>query len=76
MDVLTFYGSEIDQLKERINKSGIEGIETAYVREDYEPAGDLMMRSLLNSGEYVQRRVPMHDFNSKWKIFKTEMAPY
>lgn len=63
--------SEIEQLKQRIDASGPEGILTACVRDDYEPAGDMMMRTLMDSGEYVQRRNP-----EEWRIFKKECAPY
>ena len=68
--------SEIDQLKQRIDDSGMEGIETAIVRDDYEPAGDMMMRGLMDSGEYVQRKTPMHSFDQKWRIFKKGNEPY
>lgn len=62
--------SELEQLKQRIDASGPEGILTRLVRDDYEPAGDLMMHELTNSGGYVQRRDP------EWKIFKKEFDPY
>jgi hypothetical protein len=71
--------SELQQLKERIEKSGINGIETAIVRDDYEPAGDLMIKGLVDSGEYVTRRVTvggLDSLNSKWKIFKAGLEPY
>ena len=61
--------SELDQLKKRIDESGPEGILTVRVRDDYEPAGDMMMRHLMDSGEYVQRR------NPDWRIFRKDMAP-
>ncbi len=67
---------EFKQLKERINKSGMNGVETAIIRDDYEPAGDMMIRDLLDSGEYVSRKAPMHSFDAKWKIFKSGMEPY
>ena len=67
---------EIEQLKKRINDSGTEGVLTAHIREDYEPAGDMMIKSLSDSGEYVQRKTPVHDFNSKWRIFKKGSEPY
>lgn len=68
--------SEIDQLKERINNSKNKGIETAHIRDDYDPIGQVMINDLCSSNEYVQRKVPMHSFNAKWKIFKKEYSPY
>lgn len=68
--------SETDQLKKRINDSGLDGIETSVIRDDYAPAGDLMIRFLLDSGEYVSRRAPAHSFDSKWKVFKSGSEPY
>ena len=68
--------SEVEQLKQRIDESGLTGIETARIRDDYEPAGDLMIRQLADSGEYVTRKAPMHSFDAKWKIFKDGMEPY
>jgi len=67
--------SEIDQLKNRIDSSGREGVLTAHIRDDYEPAGDMMIRSLTDSGEYVQRKTPMHSSDQKWRIFKKGMEP-
>jgi len=67
---------EIDQLKKRIDDSGVDGVETAHIREDYEPAGQMMINSLTDSGEYVQRRTPAHSFESKWRIFKKGNEPY
>ena len=68
--------SEIEQLKKRIDESGMSGLETAYIRDDYDPAGDLMINHLTGSGEYVTRKVPMHDFNAKWRVYKAGMEPY
>ena len=68
--------SELEQLKERIDKSGLCGIETVVIRDDYEPAGDLMIRVLCDSGEYVIREVPPGEWEQKWKIFKKGMEPY
>jgi hypothetical protein len=68
--------SETEQLKKRIDKSGYEGVKTAHIREDYEPAGDLMIKFLSDSGEYVQRKTPMNDFSAKWRIFKKGNEPY
>ena len=68
--------SEIEQLKHRIDESGPDGIETAIIRDDYEPVGDLMIQQLARSGEYVTRKTPMHTFYSKWRVFKLGMEPY
>jgi hypothetical protein len=67
---------EMEQLKERIRKSYITGIETAHIREDYLPAGAMMIRTLTDSGEYVQMRTPAGSDDSKWRIFKKEFKPY
>jgi hypothetical protein len=69
-------GGEIDQLKKRIDRSGQRGVETAYIRDDYEPSGQMMIDTLCASGEYVQRKVPMHSFDAKWKVFNKSNAPY
>jgi len=68
--------TEIEQLKTRINNSGKDGIETARIRDDYEPAGQMMINHLTNSGEYVQRKTPAHSFDQKWRIFQKECEPY
>jgi hypothetical protein len=68
--------SEIEQLKNRINNSGKDGVKTAHIRDDYEPAGDMMIRSLCESGDYIQRRFPMHSLNSEWYIFAKASKPY
>ena len=69
--------SELTQLKERINSSGIEGVETAHIRDDYEPAGDMMIKTLSDSGEYLQRKGLGHmSFDLKWRIFKKGNEPY
>ena len=67
---------EIEQLKRRINESGIDGIETKHIRYDYDPIGDIMIRDLCSTGNYVQRKVPPNTFDQKWKIFKKGMEPY
>jgi len=64
--------SELDQLKKRINDSGDSGVETQIIREDYEPAGKLMIRSLLDSGEYETRQVRTGVYETHWKIFKVK----
>ena len=68
--------SEIEQLKKRIDEAGSEGVENAHIRDDYAPAGDMMLRNLTDSGEYVQRITPMHGFDQKWRIFKKGYEPY
>jgi len=68
--------SEIDQLKKRINASGPRGIETAFIRDDYDPVGAMMINDLTDSGEYVQHKVPTGAAEQKWKIFKKGTEPY
>ena len=68
--------SEIEQLKKRIDASGFQGVETAHIRDDYEPAGAMMIRDICATGEYVQRKVPPGMYDQKWKVFKKENAPY
>jgi len=68
--------SEIEQLKNRIDDSGMDGVLTEHIRDDYEPAGQMMINQLTDSGEYVQRKTPAHSFNQKWRIFKKEFKPY
>lgn len=60
--------SELDQLKERINSSGPEGIENAIVREDYEPAGDMMLRNLLATNEFIARKGHGRGLDQKWRM--------
>ena len=68
--------SEVEQLKKRIDASGREGVETAHIRDDYEPAGAMMIRDICATGDYVQRKVPPGGFNQKWKVFKKGVEPY
>ncbi len=68
--------SEIDQLKKRIDKSGPHGVKTAHIRDDYEPAGDMMIMHLTDSGEYVQRKIPAYVSKAEWAIFKQGFQPY
>lgn len=67
--------TELEQLKKRINESGMEGVETAHIRDDYEPAGQMMINTLVESGEYVTRKVGLFMGEQKWKIFKSGMEP-
>ena len=64
--------TEMEQLKKRINDSGVEGIKTAHIRDDYEPAGQMMINQLSESGEYVQRKTPAHSFDAEWRIFQKD----
>ena len=68
--------SELEQLKKRIDDSEINGIENSIVRDDYEPAGDMMLRQLLSTGEYVARQGMGRGLDQKWRIFKEGMEPY
>lgn len=68
--------SELDQLKKRIDASGSDGVETAHIREDYEPVGRFLIADLCVKGEYVQRKVPAGGFDQKWKVFKKGTEPY
>ncbi len=68
--------SEIEQLKKRIDDSGMDGIKTAIIRDDYAPAGDMMMRDLCAEDDYVQRKTPMHSFDAEWRIFHNDSKPY
>jgi len=63
-------------LKKRIDDSLEEGVLTSHIREDYEPAGNLMMHSLFKTVEYVQRKVPQGSPNSQWRIFNQKYKPY
>lgn len=67
---------ELDQLKKRINDSGVEGVPTEHIREDYAPAGNMMIHSLTLSGGYVQRKAPAHSMKAVWKIFQNGCQPY
>ena len=68
--------TEIGQLKKRIDASGMDGVETAHIRDDYEPAGDMMIRDICATGDYVQRKVPLGGYDQKWKVFKKGNGPY
>jgi len=67
---------EMEQLKERILNAGFSGIENAHIRDDYKPAGDMMLNSLMESGDYVQRKGFGHGVDSTWRIFKRGYEPY
>lgn len=66
--------SEIDQLKQRIDNAGMMGLKTAHIRNDYEPAGDLMIRQLLDSGEYISRKTG-GTYDKVWRIFNKRSDP-
>ena len=69
--------SELDQLKQRIKDSGPEGITTAIIKDDYEPAGEMMIRNLVDSGEFISRRhKPISSDLSQWKVWAKGFEPY
>ena len=69
--------SELDQLKQRIKESGPEGIATAIIKDDYEPVGEMMIRSLVDSGEFISRRhKPISSDLSQWKVWAKGFEPY
>ncbi len=69
--------SELEQLKKRIDASGPIGVATAHIRDDYDPAGDMMIGRLCADGSYVQRRAPVGiAYLTTWKIFKKGFEPY
>jgi len=68
--------SEIEQLKQRINKAGPEGVLTERIRDDYEPAGQMMIQSLSESNEYVQRKGFGVGLDQKWRIYRKGCEPY
>ena len=68
--------SEMQQLEKRIIARGMRGIETAHIRDDYEPIGNAMIKRLTDSGEFVTVRVieRLGD-QGKWKIFRKGDEP-
>ena len=66
--------SEIEQLKKRIKDANYDGLTTAVINDDYEPAGKLMTMRLVDSGEFVSRRDGMGQ--GEWKVWAKEFAPY
>lgn len=68
--------SEIDQLKNRIELAGPQGVKTADIRDDYEPVGQMMIQDLCTTGEYVQRQGFGYGYDQTWRIFKRGMEPY
>jgi hypothetical protein len=66
--------SELQQLKDRVNEANFSGLTTAIIKEDYEPAGQMMINQLVESGEYISRR-DNFDVGSPWKVWKKEFAP-
>lgn len=68
--------TELEQLKKRTDSRARSGVETALIREDYEPVGALMIRDLCATGEYITRKVPPGEWDQKWKIFKKGFEPY
>ncbi|PHS13495.1 MAG: hypothetical protein COA78_07085 [Blastopirellula sp.] len=68
--------SEYEQLKTRIDEAGMEGVLAEHIRDDYEPAGQMMMQRLCDSDHYVQRKGMGVGPDQKWRIFKTPFQPY
>ena len=68
--------SEIEQLKNRIDESGPDGVLTEHIRDDYEPAGQMMIQGLCDNGQYVQRKGMGRGLDQKWRIFKSAFSPY
>lgn len=69
--------SEIDTLKKRIFERGADGVETAHIRDDYDPIGDMMINVLTESGKFVSRRtMDANGIDGRWKIFPTGLEPY
>ena len=68
--------SETEQLKNRIDEAGQGGVLTEHIRDDYEPAGQMMIQELCNTGKYVQRKGMGNGLDQKWRIFNSEYAPY
>lgn len=67
--------SELTQLKNRIAASGMQGVKTSQIRDDYEPIGGQMIRDLVDTGEYVTRRIETGVLNFEWRIFTKEWDP-
>lgn len=68
--------AEIEQLKERIDYSGTEGVKTEHIKDDYDPIGEKMINQLIESGEYVCRKVSAGRFKFNWKIFNKKSKPF
>ena len=66
--------SELKQLKDRINDSGYDGVLTEHIRDDYEPAGRVMIQTLVTSGEFITRRDGRGP-ESPWTIWATDYEP-
>lgn len=71
--------SELEQLKQRIIKANYEGLETSIIRDDYSPAGQLMINELCESGEFFSQRKPdetLYGINGgPWKVWASEFKP-
>ena len=68
--------SEIEQLKDRIDKSAFDGLETSIIKDDYEPAGQMMITGLVDSGEYISHRDTRGIFyDEPWKVWNKEFSP-
>jgi hypothetical protein len=69
--------SELKQLEKRIKDSGPEGITTAIIKDHYEPAGQLMITRLVDSGEFISRRDNAQvGVAGPWKVWAKGFEPY
>lgn len=68
--------SDLATLKVRISKAGSAGVKTAQIRDDYEPIGQMLIRDLTATGEYVTMRIKTGMLESEWFIFAKDEAPY
>ena len=68
--------SKLEQLRKRIKDSAYGGIPTAHIRkDDYEPACEMLITGLVNSGEFIARRdLPVN--GGDWKIWAKGFEPY
>jgi len=69
---------EIKQLKKRIDESKTKGIPTAHIREDYNPAGDMMIARLITTQNYVTCRYSTGSSfcDATYRVFRKEYKPY
>jgi len=69
--------SELEQLKRRIIKREYDGITTAIIKDGYEPAGQMMINALVDSGEFVSRRDNGQiGVAGPWKVWAKGFEPY
>ena len=69
--------SEIEQLKNRIKAAAYDGLATSIIKDDYEPAGQMMITQLTESGEFVSWRGRGESLFSVglWTVWAVEFAP-